>query len=91
MAQASPLTGGRFQFGLLGLLTLTTGFAAYAGVLSYLRPRHSLVLFMVPLVAMVFIGSVCLVPGRHGRWLRPMAMVLVGLASLALGLWLQRN
>ena len=84
-----PPTRDRLQFGLLGLLTLTTGFAAYAGVLSYVRPRHSLALFMVPLVALVFIGSVCLVPGRHGRWLRPTAVVVVGLASLTMGLWLR--
>jgi hypothetical protein len=71
--------------------TFMTGFAVYAGILACVRPRHSSVLFAVPLVAMPILGSVCLIPGRHGRWLRPMAVVLVCLASFALGLWLQRN
>ena len=80
----------RLRFSLLGLLSLVTGFAAYAGILSYVRPRHSAMLFTVPLVAMAFIGSICLIPGRHGRWLRPMAVVVFGLASFALAQWLQR-
>jgi uncharacterized membrane protein YadS len=81
----------RLQFSLLDLLVFLTGFAVYAGILSYVWPRHSFVLFAAPLVAMAIIGSVCLVPGRHGRWVRPIAVFLVCLASFALGLWLQRN
>ena len=78
----------RLQYSLLGLLLFMTAFAVYAGILAYVRPRHSTVLFAVPLVTMAIMGSVCLVPGRHGKWLRPVAVVLVGLACFALGLWL---
>ncbi len=81
----------RLQYSLLGLLLFMTAFAVYAGILSYIRPRHSSVFLAEPLVATAIMGSVCLVPGRHGKWLRPVAVVLVGLASFALGLWLQRN
>jgi hypothetical protein len=81
----------RLQFSLLGLLFLMTGFAVYAGILVYVRPRHSAILFAVPLGVMAIIWSVYLVPGRHGKWLLPMTVVLVGLACFALGLWLQGN
>jgi uncharacterized membrane protein YadS len=81
----------RLQFSLLGLLLFMSAFAVYAAILAYLQPGHSSALFAVPLLAMAIIGSVCLIPGRQGRWLRPMVVVLVSLACFALGLWLQRH
>jgi ribose/xylose/arabinose/galactoside ABC-type transport system permease subunit len=81
----------RLRFTIAGVLALTTAAAVYAALLSYFRAKHAGVLFAVPLVAMAIVGGVSLMPERHGRWLRPIAVALVCFGSFVLGLWLRKN
>jgi hypothetical protein len=78
----------RLQFSLRQLMIALTGIAIYAGAIAYFRPKHQVMVLVVPLIAMVIMGVVSLAPKKHDRWLRPVAVVAIGAGAFALGLWL---
>jgi hypothetical protein len=83
----------RFQFKIHHLLILTASVAAGMSYVLYQRPDQPLLAVTgaaVGIGAGAIVGVACLFPERYGRWIRPMAVIIGGLLSLAFGLWVRK-
>jgi hypothetical protein len=83
----------RFQFKIQHVLILTAIVAAGTAFALYQWPDRPLVVVTggaAGIGAMTIVGVACLFPERYGRWLRPLAVVIGGLLSLAFGLWVRK-
>lgn len=82
----------RLQFKTRNLLILTAVIAAGTALIaSQWGPLAAASGAIASMVAMTIVGIACLLPERHGRWLRPLAVLISGALSLAFGLWVRKN
>lgn len=83
----------RLRFKLGHLMLLVAAVAIALGLVAKFWPdarKVAAIATLVGVVSMAIMTLACLVPGRHGRWIRPLAAVTIGIGALALGVWLQR-
>jgi O-antigen ligase len=73
------------------MFVMVTVLAIWAATIGYYRPKHAAMVFAMPIAAFLLMCGAMLAPEKQGKWLRPVAVIVIGGAAFAFGVWMNSS